>query len=96
VYGLAVDAAGAVYASGSFSGTIDFDPGAGVASLPSAGGTDAYAVKLDAAGNYAWAGAFGGAGNDIAYGIAVDGSGGVYVAGWYQGAADFDPDPVGV
>ncbi len=93
VYDLAVDAAGGIYATGNFTGTVDFDPGAGVTALTSAGGTDAFVLKLDTAGTFAWAGAFGGTGDDSGRGIAVDGAGGVSVVGWYMGTADFDPDP---
>ena len=53
--GVAVDAAGAVYVTGYFSGTVDFDPGTGTnvhtAPLDQAG----FLVKLDSAGNFAWA-----------------------------------------
>ncbi len=93
VLGLAVDAAGGIYATGDFSGTVDFDPGAGVTALTSAGGQDAFVLKLDAAGTFAWAGAFGGTGDDLGTGVAVDGAGGVSVVGSYNGTADFDPDP---
>ncbi|MBP6512770.1 MAG: hypothetical protein KA347_08880, partial [Bacteroidia bacterium] len=42
VYGktVATDAAGNVFTSGYFTGTVDFDPGAGVYNLTSAGNYD--------------------------------------------------------
>jgi len=43
-----VDASGNVYASGSFSGTADFDPGSGVFNLVSAGLSDHVVLKLKA------------------------------------------------
>jgi hypothetical protein len=55
--GVAVDTAGAVYTTGSFFGTVDFDPGTGVDDL-SAAHTDGFVVKLTAAGNLAWAKTF--------------------------------------
>ncbi len=47
--GVAVDAGGNVYTTGHFRGTVDFDPGAGVTNLISAGSEDVFVQKLDAA-----------------------------------------------
>ena len=43
---IAIDAAGNVYTTGFFSGTADFDPGAGVSNLISAGNHDIFISKL--------------------------------------------------
>lgn len=94
VYGLAADAAGSIYATGSLTGTADFDPGAGSSTRTSAGGSDAYVLKLDAAGNFGWAETFGGTGADFGSGIAVDAAGTIHMAGRYIGTVDFDPDPL--
>ncbi len=53
-------------------------------------------LKLDSAGNFAWADTFGGAGNDPGWGVAVDSSGTVYLVGGYQGDVAFDLDPTGL
>ncbi len=53
--GLDVDAAGNIYATGDFSGTVDFDPGADSDLRTSAGSQDIFVVKLTASGNYSWA-----------------------------------------
>ncbi len=90
-YGIAVDGSGNSYVTGYFSGTVDFDPGAGTANLTSAGSGDIFIAKYDASGNYVWAGNMGGTFADYGYGIAVDGSGNSYVTGYFQGTADFDP-----
>ncbi len=56
--GVAIDAAGAVYVAGYFSGTVDFDPGAGTASHTPPVDTSGFVAKLDSSGNFAWAQAF--------------------------------------
>jgi ribosomal protein S11 len=90
-YGIAVDASGNVYTTGSFEGTADFDPGSGVSNLTSAGDNDVFVRKLDASGNFLWARSMGGTGSDRAWGIAVDASGSVYTTGYFRNTADFDP-----
>ena len=90
---LKVDASGNVYSTGIFSGTVDFDPGAGTSNLSSAGGVDIFISKLDASGNFAWAKKWGGTSTDIGSGITVDDSGDVYTTGYFHGTADFDPGP---
>jgi hypothetical protein len=89
--GVAVDAAGNVYTVGYFGGSFDFDPGAQTHSLMSAGGWDAFIVKLDSAGNYVWASRLGGTGDDYANAVALDPAGNVLVVGSFEGTVDFDP-----
>ncbi len=93
VYGATVDSSGSLYITGSFRGTADFDPSSGVSSRTSAGEEDAFAMKLDTAGTFAWSASMGGTGLDRGQGIAVDISGNVYSVGMFGGQADFDPDP---
>ncbi|MEO8415532.1 MAG: SBBP repeat-containing protein [Ginsengibacter sp.] len=95
-YGIAVDAAGNVYTTGSFPGTVDFDPGPGVYNMTAAGNLgalDIFISKLDTDGNFAWAKQMGGAYTEVAYAIAVDAAENVYTTGYYTGRADFDPGP---
>ncbi|GAB3941026.1 hypothetical protein GCM10028805_03610 [Spirosoma harenae] len=92
-YGITVDAAGNVYSTGSFTETVDFDPGPGTYSLTATGGKDSYISKLDASGNFLWAKQIGGAGYDEGYSIAVDGMGNVYTTGYFTETADFNPGP---
>ncbi|HRF19894.1 MAG TPA: SBBP repeat-containing protein, partial [Chitinophagaceae bacterium] len=89
--GIAVDGSGNVYVTGYFSGTADFDPGAGTANIISAGTQDIFFAKYDASGNYVYAKALGGTGGDYSNDIALDGSGNVYVTGYFNGTGDFDP-----
>lgn len=92
-HSVALDAAGNVYLAGWFQGTADFDPGPGTLNLTSAGGFDAFVLRLDPAGNLAWAKSVGGAGQDYAYSVAVDAAGNVYATGEFEGTGDFDPGP---
>ncbi|MEY3238493.1 MAG: hypothetical protein RI883_2594, partial [Bacteroidota bacterium] len=86
-----VDAAGAVYTVGQFSGTVDFDPGVGVQTLTSAGLTDVFIQKLTSAGVYVFAKRIGGTGDDVGFDVAVDPSGIIYIAGSFNATVDFDP-----
>ena len=90
--GIAVDAAGNAYVTGATNAT-DF-PGVTAGSIqPAFGGTgsnrDAFALKINAAGNaIVWATYLGGADDDIGNDITVDSAGNVYVVG------DAGPGPV--
>lgn len=89
--GIAVDANGNVYVAGFFAETADFDPGSGSYPLVSAGNTDTFVLKLNASGDFLWAGAF--AGIDLSYGLSInlDADANVYTTGSFLGTADFDP-----
>ena len=88
---ITTDASGNVYTTGTFEGTVDFDPGAGVTNLVSAAFSDIFVMKTDSAGNFVWAKRMGGTSSDNASSIAVDGSGNVYTTGFFFGTVDFDP-----
>jgi hypothetical protein len=88
---VAVDVNGNVYTTGSFRGTVDFDPGLGVFNLTSAGNDDIYIQKLDANGNFLWCKKMGGANLDQGTDIAIDGNGNIYTTGSFYGTVDFDP-----
>lgn len=90
--GIAVDGAGNVHIAGFFSGTFDFDLGAGTTSLTSAGGTDAFVLKLDSNGDFAWVKQWGSTAGDEALAIALDASGNVLSTGRFRGTnVDLDP-----
>jgi len=89
---LAIDGAGNIYTTGSFSGTVDFDPNAGTFNLTTPQ-SDIFVSKLDASGNFVWAKQMGGNSVDNGSSIAVDGSGNVYTTGSFIGTTDFDPGP---
>ncbi len=90
---IAVDALGNNFITGYFSGTVDFNPGAGIANLTSAGSYDIFVAKYDASGNYVFAISMGGMNADKGKGIAIDGSGSLYVTGSFANTVDFNPGP---
>ncbi len=88
----ATDAAGNVYVAGSFGGTVDFDPGAGVHEL-TATVADPFLASYDADGNFRWADAFVGTNlSDEARAVAVAGDA-VIVCGTHSSTLDMDPGP---
>jgi hypothetical protein len=72
------DAQGNIYATGTFSGGIDF----GGVGLSDPGGGNIYLAKLDGNGNHIWSQGFGGLGPQAGQSIAVDSVGGVVIAGF--------------
>lgn len=92
-YGVSVhtDNNGNVYTMGTYSGTVDFDPGPGVYNLTANGSMDVFVHKMDWNGNFLWAKTFGGIGLDYGYSIAVDAPGNVYTTGTFTNTVDFDP-----
>jgi len=94
IKGLCLDASGNEYLTGSFTGSVDFDPGAGVDLHKAAEGyVSEFVTKLYADGSYAWTRTLGGP--FYAYGVKVqaDRQGGIYVAGRYNAYMDVDFDP---
>ena len=88
---IAVDDSGNVFTTGSYEGTVDFDPGPGTFQLTSLGILDAYVLKTDSAGNFVWAVSIGGAGSDRGFSLKTDNLGAVYITGRYANTVDFDP-----
>lgn len=88
---ITLDQAGNVVSTGSFSGTVDFDPNAGTATLTASGSTDAYVSKLNSSGNYLWAKNVGSTSITRGHSVVTDASGSVYYTGEFSGVVDFDP-----
>ncbi|MBL7963539.1 MAG: hypothetical protein JNM31_06810 [Flavobacteriales bacterium] len=93
VYGLATDAAGSIYATGSVGNLTDLDPGPGVSNVGGNGQQDIYVQKLDANGDFVWGLGLGGTANDMGWGIAVSPAGEAVVTGEFRNTVDFDPGP---
>jgi len=81
-----------IYTTGTFFGTVDFDPGPATAELTSVGSYDIFVQKLDTSGNFIWAVAFGGASTDNGKSLSIDGSGRLFTTGSFQDTVDFDPN----
>ena len=97
-YGVVADASGNIYVSGTFSDTVNFNPGSGTAANLTAGGfEDAFLLKLSPTGQYTWAKDLGETGYYAARGtgVALDGSGHVFVSGYYQNTITLDPTAPG-
>ena len=83
-----------LYCTGTFQGTVDFDPSPAVASLTSSGNNgDIFLATYDLGGNYLCA--FNIGGNNVydeGSSVCKDGQNNIYVAGQFDGAnVDFDP-----
>jgi hypothetical protein len=82
--GIAASSTGEVFATGRFFGSADFGGG----DLPSAGGADAFLVKLSAAGDHVWSKHFGDAADQAGSSVAVDSAGNVIVTGSFDGSVN--------
>jgi hypothetical protein len=83
--GVALDAQGNVFVTGSFHGTVDWGGGP----LVSAGGSDIFLVKLDPTGKFLWSKRFGDASDQSAAAVAVNAAGDVWITGSIIGNVDF-------
>lgn len=91
VTSIKVDTAGNVYVYGSFSSTVDFDPGSGVYPLTSTS-PGGFLLKLDASGNFGWVKQFSGPGILLPTSMAYAPSGNFYLlSSMMGGSVDFDP-----
>lgn len=88
---ITLDAAGNVLVTGHFSGTADFDADAGVETRTSAGMSDFFVLKLDAAGVYQWAIAIGDIYSDAGTTVRTDAANNIYIGGVFANKPDFDP-----
>jgi hypothetical protein len=89
VQGLAIDAAGNTYATGSFDGQLTF----GNTTLTSNGDNDVFVAKLSPTGAWLWAASGGGYSPDVGRALAVSATGTVYVTGQVRANASFGTTP---
>jgi hypothetical protein len=77
---------------GSFTNTVDLDPGPALDRFTSKGSQDGFVLRVrQSDGGLVWAGTIGGTGFDELKSVAVDALGNVLLAGHFTGTADLDP-----
>lgn len=91
---IATDFQGNIYATGFFSGAVDFDPGAGSAVMTSQSGDNIFICKWSSSGGFIWSKQMGGPSQGHAgTAITTDVQGSIYTTGYFTGTTDFDPGP---
>ena len=80
----------ALYYSGSFQQTTDFDFGVGTSTRTSNGSADTFLMKMNEDGELEWVTSFGGVNDDYTVKIAVNEEG-VFIAGRIRNTVDLDP-----
>jgi len=80
-----------LYFAGSFSNTVDFDPGAGTVNRTSSGNLDIYFAKFEDDGDYVWVNTMGESDRDEGWAIAIGTNDDVYIACGFRGTMDFNP-----
>ncbi|MBL4586176.1 MAG: T9SS type A sorting domain-containing protein, partial [Flavobacteriales bacterium] len=87
---LSIDVFGNAVISGGFSGTMDADSGPGIFELQ--GSQSTFLVKLDAFGNFIWAGTIAGSSSGVNSSITTNPLGDIHVTGGFRYTADLDPN----
>ena len=90
-FSIAITPTGEVVLTGWFSSTADFDPGAAVVNITSAGDNDVFIAKFDTVGNYVWAKKIGSNNTDRGTSIATNLAGEIFLTGYFYNTVDFDP-----
>ncbi|WP_417590259.1 T9SS type A sorting domain-containing protein [Owenweeksia hongkongensis] len=96
---LAVGGNGDIYATGSFQGVVDFDPGAGTSFGFSIGSfhSDIFLLKLNSQGEFRWAKSMGAGNRDYGMALSLDASENIIIGGSFSDTVDFDPGtPIGI
>jgi gliding motility-associated-like protein len=96
---LKFDRQGNIVCTGSYSRTVDFDPGPGTYMVTISPGAveDGFICKLDADANFIWVKTLDQNGTNnhflVPTGLAIDGMNNIITTGFYIGNYDFDPGP---
>jgi len=89
--GVKADPSGNIFVTGSYMGTVDFDPGTGTENHSSNGSGDAFISKLSGTGDFNWVQTWGGSAWDEGFGLVLDSAGNSYVTGLFSTVVDFAP-----
>jgi gliding motility-associated-like protein len=87
---ITLDPSGNVLVTGSFQGTVDFNPGSETYPLSAVGFQDVFVEKLTTSGVFLWAYSMGAANADNGASVTSDGSGNIYVTGLFHNTVDFN------
>lgn len=85
------DGLGNIYLTGSYTNTVDFDPGISSVNLTSNGNSDIFIQKLNSLGDLVWVKSFGASGSDKGYSLATKNSTDILITGSFSNTVDFDP-----
>ncbi len=91
--GVAAGRNGEVWVAGNFEETAGIGPGGGSLALQSAGKSDIFVLRLDAAGTLVSSGRIGGPQEESLGSASAAGSGGLALTGRFAGTVDFDSGP---
>lgn len=87
---IAISPSGKIFITGSFDGTIDFNPTVSSFLVATSGGRDAFVASYSSTFSLLFAKKVGGVGADEGVGLVVGVNGMVYCTGHYNGTADLD------
>lgn len=91
---IATDPTGSIYLLGTFTGSVDFDPGPGISNMVSNSfSRDAFLIKINSSLNLVWRVSFGSNGIDYGKSIDIDPACNIYIAGTFVNTIDLDPGP---
>lgn len=80
--------------TGSYAGTVDFDPNAGTNNVTSAASISGYILKLNSNGNFVWVYSIEGGATTQGYSLTSNNTNEIFAIGYYDitgGSADFEP-----
>ena len=86
-----IDNQGNIVISGTFSGTVDFDPGTNEFEMFGEGINDPFFLKLTLAGDFIWARSFRSGGFEYSGDIAIDEENNVLGHGYFRESINFNP-----
>jgi hypothetical protein len=89
-----LDSATNIYITGPYSGTVDFDPGAGTYNLTATVSRSVFVLKLNSAGDFVWAKSLNSSTSNTfssGFSIIAEGFRDIIISGVLQGSVDFNP-----
>jgi uncharacterized repeat protein (TIGR01451 family) len=94
IYDVKIDAVGSIYLTGTFDGTVDFDPSPGTYNLLGTGSANGFYWKLDPYKNLIWAAQLDATYQATSDDMYLDSANNIFSTGRFGGVADFDPSSV--